>query len=157
MKSWVRHHVSGRRAPGTLLLVTTLVGAVGCSGFERAWKEVADAVPASDPVTGRWQGRWYSETAEHGDRLRCIITRREDGTYDAWFHAYYMKVLAGEYHAALVLTDHGSHAQLTAEADLGWLAGGVYRQAGRIQDGRYTTRYWSKKDRGTFAMQQLVP
>ena len=140
-----------------MVLFGAVVVTTGCSGFERAWKETASVAPGSDPVVGCWQGRWYSETANHGDKLRCVIMRRDDGTYDAWFRACFMKMMAGEYHAKLVTTDHETHVQVQAKADLGALAGGIYHQKGRIQSGRYVTRYWSKKDRGTLTMQRLVP
>jgi hypothetical protein len=140
-------HVAAERGAGAfpVAVFALLVGLVGgCSSFEQSWRQMAEAPPVNDEVLGRWEGRWASEATGHGDVLRCIITKQADGAYDAWFRARFMKVFNGEYHAALEATRHGDHWRLSAAADLGFLAGGVYRQEGQIRDGLYSTTYQSE-------------
>lgn len=145
-------------------IVTVLCGVVsgsavpGCSSFQCQWRQLGEQKSSGDPVLGCWEGRWDSDANGHGGTLRCIVTRQSDGGYDAWFRARFMKVLAGEYHADLVVTRQGvqgvGFVSISAEADLGSLAGGVYRQEGEIRDGLYQTRYISKHDEGTMTMRR---
>ena len=151
-------HRSRRAASRWPALVCACAVAVGCSNFERKWRDLGHQPPPADPVLGRWEGRWDSVTTGHGDVLRCIVTPAEEGGYDAWFHARFMKVLSGQYHAALEVEprhdERGAYIAIRAEADLGRLAGGVYRQAGEIRDGHYRTRYTSEHDEGTMEMKR---
>ncbi len=144
--------------PLWLALVCVGGAAVGCSNFERKWRDLGNQPPPADPVLGRWEGRWDSVATGHGDVLRCIVTPTEEGGYDAWFHARFMKVLSGQYHAALEVEprhdERGAYVAIRAESGLGRLAGGVYRQVGEIRDGRYRTRYTSEHDEGTMEMQR---
>jgi len=145
-------------------IVTVLCGVVagaaipGCSSFQCQWRQIGEQKCFGDPVLGCWEGRWDSDVNGHGGTLRCIVTRQSGDSYDAWFRAGFMKVMTGEYHADLVVTQQGvqgvGFVSITAEADLGPLAGGVYRQEGEIRDGLYRTRYISKHDEGTMTMRR---
>src|SRR5579871_3647987 len=62
--------------------------AAGCSSFNHDWKQ-AGATPPTDGLQGRWQGVWVSYVTGHTDQLRCLVTRKDDATYQARFRATY--------------------------------------------------------------------
>ena len=133
---------------GVALLLALLSS--GCS-FDRAWKVAATTpVPAND-IQGRWQGTWVSEANAHTGKLRCLVTRLEDGKYQARYHAKYRKILGFGYTAALDTTQTNGSFKFTGEADLGW-AGGVYHYEGKANATNFYSTYQSKYDHGMFQM-----
>src|SRR5689334_10561360 len=110
-------------------LILLLVIVPGCTSFNTEWKKAA-ALPATDGMTGRWEGRWLSDVNGHNGRLRCVVTKQEDGTYQARFHAKYQSVLSFGYTVPLKAERTNDTYTFNGEADLGWLAGGIYHYAG---------------------------
>lgn len=133
-----------------LILVLSLL-AVGCSSFNREWQQNSFSAQTDD-LQGRWQGTWASEATGHTDKLRCIISKMNDGTFQARFHAKYKKVLSFGYTVPLKVRFEARAWKFHGEADLGWLAGGVYQYDGSAGATNFTSTYASKYDHGTFKM-----
>ena len=127
---------------------------VGCSGFHRAWKhEISRTTPYPDGTfEGAWEGEWVSETNGHHGRLRCLVNKNEDGTYRTWYHAKYKKILSFAYGVDVEVKPVQSGYEFNGEADLGKLAGGLYRYEGESSKGDFHATYSSKFDNGIFKM-----
>jgi len=132
-----------------LLLFASMLGA-GCTTFNHDWK-VAQSVPATE-LQGRWQGFWLSDANGHTGKLRCVISKREDGDYRARFHANYGKVLNFGYTVTLKVEPLDGSYKFHGQANLGWLAGGVYSYDGHADQTNFFSTYSSKYDHGTFQM-----
>ena len=132
----------------TLLLVT------GCSSFQREWRTAAKHPVAANSIEGRWEGTWKSNSNSHSDKLRCLVTRISEQEYEARFHAKYKKVLSFGYTATLRGEHEGDLFKFAGEADLGKLAGGIYRYKGTISPTNFFSTYDSKYDRGVFNLQR---
>ena len=101
-------------ALGLLLLCL----APGCSSFHREWRAAGRNPVQPGALTGRWEGTWQNTNNTHRDRLRAIITQTQPGTYRAFFHARYKRVLTFSY--AVPLTQQGVEGDRTlfrGEAD----------------------------------------
>lgn len=137
-----------------LSLAILLVVASGCSGFHRNWKaELSKSTTyAPNAFTGAWEGTWLSDVNGHHGRLRALITENPDGTYKAWYHAKYKRILGYAYSVDMDTTELSNGHAFVGEADLGKLAGGVYSYQGTATNGLYHATYDAKYDRGTFKM-----
>ena len=139
-----------------LCLSALFVIVSGCSGFNRAWKAELAKSPTYGPddLSGAWQGTWLSDVNGHNGRLRALITANPDGSYRAWYHAKYKRILSYAYSVDVETQDiPGGHSFL-GEADLGKLAGGVYSYEGTATNGIYYATYKAKYDRGIFKMKR---
>jgi hypothetical protein len=138
-----------------LILSFTATILTGCSSFNRGWKRAAaaEAVP-QDGILGRWEGSWRSEVNGHNGRLRCLVTRVNDTTYDARYHAKYKKIFSFGYSVPLQVEKANTAYRFKGEADLGKLAGGVYQYDGTANSTNFTSTYLSKYDHGYFQMQR---
>ena len=123
----------------------------GCSSFDHQWKKAA-AQPATTDIVGRWQGTWQSDANGHGDPLRCLITRNDQGEYQARFHAQYHKVFTFGYTVKLDVTQAADDFQFHGDANLHWWAGGVYHYEGKATPTNFFSTYRCKYDHGTFRM-----
>jgi hypothetical protein len=93
-----------------------------------------------------------SDINHHTGELRCVVTKREDGMYRARFHAKYNKVLSFGYTVPLKVEPAADGFHFSGEADLGWLAGGVYHYDGHADTTNFFSTYSCKYDHGTFKM-----
>jgi len=134
-----------------LLFATVLLGG-GCSTFDRDWKKAAAAPAPTTELEGRWEGLWHSDHSGHEGKLRCLVVKMEDGDYRARFHAVYQKVLTFVYTVPLTVERTTNAFTFSGEANLGWLAGGVYRYDGHAEATNFFSNYSSKYDYGTFQM-----
>ena len=135
---------------GGTLLSALLSG--GCA-FSRAWNEAAKTpVPAND-IQGRWRGTWASDVSAHTGKLSCLITKQDDGKYQARYHANYRKILSFSYTVSLEATHTNGSYKFSGDADLGW-AGGVYHYEGLANTTNFYSTYQSKHDHGTFQMRR---
>jgi hypothetical protein len=132
------------------LIASMLCG--GCTTFHHDW-EVAShqSVPATE-LKGRWEGFWLSDANAHTGKLRCVISQKEDGDYRARFHAKYGKVFSFGYTVTLKVEPLGDSYKFQGQANLGWLAGGVYSYEGHADQTNFFSTYSSKYDHGTFQM-----
>jgi len=128
----------------------------GCSTFERDWQATGQVrVGTNSTITGRWQGTWRSEVNGHNDQLRCLMTPLTNGLHSARFHAKYKKGIfrfSFSYSVPLQVRRTNDAFQFEGEADLGWLAGGIYRCEGSATVTNFFSTYRSKYDHGTFQM-----
>jgi hypothetical protein len=134
-----------------LLVAATLLGS-GCASFNHEWKQVGQYPTPSNTIEGRWQGVWVSAVSGHTDALRCVITRTEVGGYRARFHAKYRKVLSFGYTVPLTVASTNLQYAFHGEANLGWMAGGLYHYEGLANATSFHSTYSCKYDHGTFQM-----
>ncbi len=127
----------------------------GCAGFQKDWKRAAETYPTPRPdILGRWQGTWQSKSSGHTNSLRCLVTRGENDIYFAKFHAKYKKFFTWSFGYTVPLRVERTNGvyQFDGEADLGKLAGGIYRYKGEATAEKFFSTYDSKYDHGTFTM-----
>ena len=140
-----------------IMLVTAAVFGVGCSSFDRAWEKAADV--NFKGVEGRWVGGWHSDYNQHNGPLRCLITIKdgENDVYHTRFHAKYklgFLTINYPYDMDMVITQNNGAFNFKGEADLGWLAGGVYTYDGNGTADRIKINYRAKIDFGTFKLER---
>lgn len=135
----------------TLLLAAGLFTG-GCSTFNHDWQKAAAQTPSPGSMEGRWQGVWVSDVTHHTDQLRCVVTRKDNGTYSARFHAKYHKVLSFGYTVPLKVESVTNGFHFSGKANLGWYAGGVYHYDGHADTTNFNSTYSCKYDHGTFRM-----
>ncbi len=133
----------------------------GCSRFEKDWRAAAisNATGANRSPAGRWAGTWKSDVNAHTDELRCLIRPLTNDVFEARYHARYRRGLLRftfQYTVPLTVTatERDGSWQFAGEADLGWLAGGLYRYTGGVTNGLFHSRYDSRYDRGWFEMRR---
>ena len=124
----------------------------GCSTFNHEWNRAANQPIAANDLQGRWQGVWVSDVNHHTDSLRCIITRKDDGAYRARFRAKYHQVFTFGYTVPLKVEPATNGFTFSGQANLGWLAGGLYHYEGHADATNYFSTYSCKYDHGTFQM-----
>jgi len=127
----------------------------GCSSFNRDWKQAAQ-VPTQG-VEGRWIGDWHSDYNQHEGPLRCLITKKDGNTYHTRFHAKYklgFLTISYPYDMSMAITQGDNSYSFRGEADLGWLAGGVYRYDGNGTAAKIDMNYRASKDFGTFKLKR---
>ena len=127
----------------------------GCSSFEQDWRDARLIPRFQDDLAGRWEGTWRSEVTGHNDQLRAVVATGSNGVYYAHFHARYKKSICRfsfGYSIPLQARRTNDTFQFEGEADLGWLAGGIYRCEGSAAGTNFLSSYHSKYDHGTFQM-----
>ena len=144
-----------RRSLLGVLLVLSL-GATSCSTFHREWDRAADVPPPATGLQGRWEGSWLSDVNGHNGRLRCLISAQPDGMFQARFHAKYWKIFSFGYTVMLRAEPADGRYQFEGQADLGRLAGGLYRYEGHVERTNFFATYACKYDHGTFQMSRPV-
>jgi hypothetical protein len=140
---------------GALLLAAAgVVVLTGCSGFNKQWRASMKQPLPPDDVSGPWQGQWLSAANGHNGKLRCVMTKKSAGEYDAAFHAKYKRILGFGYTVPMKVVRDGQSFRFTGEADLGKLAGGLYTYKGAATTTNFFSTYDSKYDHGTFEMKR---
>ena len=127
----------------------------GCSSFNQDWEQAAQ-VPVQG-VEGRWIGVWHSDYNQHEGPLRCLITKKDGNTYHTRFHAKYklgFLTISYPYDMDMIITQDAKTYSFKGEADLGWLAGGLYKYDGAGSTNNLAINYRSPKDYGTFNLQR---
>ena len=124
-----------------LAMVTT-----GCSRFNRAWKTATATPPPARDISGPWEGSWHSDVNGHHGRLRCVVSRLDEGRYRARYQATYWKIFRFGYTLDLQV------AQPSNDAFLGWWRGGVYHYEGNATPTNFVSTYESEHDHGRFEM-----
>jgi hypothetical protein len=149
------HHKQVLASWPAWLTVVLLCVTSGCSTFNRAWREAGQHPVRAKSIEGRWEGRWLSEVNGHNGKLRCLISRQPDGDYSARFRATYLKVLRFSYTVTLRVEPGEGEWRFHGEANLGKMAGGNYRYAGRATQTEFHSTFDSQYDRGTFEMRRI--
>jgi hypothetical protein len=124
----------------------------GCSSFNRDWKRAAVVPQLTNDLAGRWEGVWMSDKNGHNGRLRCLISPTDNGVYNARFHAKYWKILSFGYAVPVRVQRSNDVARFIGEADLGKLAGGIYKYAGAVIGTNFHSTYECAIDHGYFRM-----
>lgn len=124
----------------------------GCSTFNYEWRREARKGNPTNDITGAWDGSWISNVNGHRGRLRCLITRETNDVLSARFYATYQSILHFGYTVPLQARQAPNGTAFMGSADLGRLAGGVYRYSGYATPTNFFSSYDSKYDRGTFQM-----
>jgi hypothetical protein len=128
----------------------------GCSSFNREWKSALKEPMPTEGLAGPWEGHWVSDASGHNDRLRCVIKEDSTNRYQADFHANYKSVFHFGYTVPLEVRQNGGTFEFSGEADLGKLAGGVYKYEGNATGTNFFSTYSSKYDHGKFEMSRPV-
>ena len=127
----------------------------GCA-FEREWQAAQTYAYPEHELAGCWEGTWQSDWNGHQGGLRAIITKAGAGAYHAQFKATYATVIPFEFDIPLLVTDDGSIYTFESDADLGWLAGGLYNYTGTASGSDFHASFRASNcDHGTFSMQKL--
>ncbi|MGB0582354.1 MAG: hypothetical protein ACPGVU_21895 [Limisphaerales bacterium] len=129
-----------------------LVLLTGCSGFNRDWKNASAEPLKTDSIEGTWKGTWLSDHNGHNGGLRAIITKLDADTYNARFHATYMRILTFGQTVDLTVKQEGTNYTFTGEADLGKAYGGIYTYKGKMTTKDFFSTYNCSIDHGTFKM-----
>lgn len=147
---------------GSVVLVAVAAAAIGwpaCNRlvFNQAWQEAGDGPdtpePQKDLLAGRWEGTWVSNEREESDKLRCIVTKLEDGRYEARFSATYAVVLTFNSTVELkVDSREPGKWTFSGQKDLGALFGGVYHYSGWVTEGKFYSTYTCQGDDGYYEM-----
>ena len=144
-----------RRCRSALACLIAVIWFTGCSTFERDWRDARLTPRLQDDLAGRWEGTWRSEASGHNDQLRAVIAMGSNGVYSTRFHARYKKGIfrfSFGYSVPLNVAQTNDTYQFHGEADLGWLAGGIYRYEGSGTGTNFFSTYRCKYDHGTFQM-----
>ena len=141
------------------MVAVLFLACAGCSRFEKDWRAAAalDST-GTNSLAGRWQGTWKSDVNGHTDELRCLITPIDAGRFTARYHARYRRGLfrfTFQYTVSLAARETPAGWNFSGEADLGWLAGGMYRYAGTASGNRFHSTYDSRYDRGRFELERV--
>jgi hypothetical protein len=145
---------AARRVPplvGFAALLAALF-VTGCSTFNYEWRRVVRVGTATNDVVGAWEGKWVSNLNGHNGKLRCLITRETNGVLNARFYATYKRILRFGYTVPLEARGTDNGVAFLGSADLGKLAGGVYKYSGYATPTNFFSTYESKYDHGTFEM-----
>ena len=122
-----------------------------CAEFNRAWRNSGD--PQEFPRF--WEGQWRSETNGHHGSLRCVLTVIKNGRIEAFFRAKYSRFLRACYRVELAASETADKIRVSGSADLGSLAGGVYRYEGTIAGDQFVCRYDCSYDNGQFILRSI--
>src|SRR5438132_12727964 len=137
-----------------ILSMTLVLLTAGCSAFRREWRAAAATPAPAKDIQGRWEGTWSSQTNGHHGRLRCVMSKKADDQYLAFFHANYKRVLSFSYTVPLTAHEADGVFQFQGGADLGKLAGGFYRYAGHATSTNFFSTYQASADGGVFEMKR---
>jgi hypothetical protein len=135
--------------PNLLRGISHTLAALTANGgdFRRAW--------AGAGAGERWMGEWRSEANGHHGALRCVLRPGAEGGFDAMFHARYARCLRVCYGVRLKSMSGGSGHRLEGEADLGALAGGIYKYRGELADEKLICSYECRYDHGVFELKPV--
>ena len=145
------------------LLPVLLCGALAaCSSFEARWR-AAEKPDTAGSLT-RWEGRWTSEKhtepggAPAGGRLRCVLEPAAEEKLHALFRAHWM-AFTSDYEMSLAPAGSGraARAEFRGTHELPKIFGGTYRYTAHIVGDRFSARYDSSYDLGTFTLRRLGP
>lgn len=137
-----------------LLLAVVAITSCGCSTFNYEWRRELSRGTSTNDITGAWDGSWTSQKTGHDGALRCLITRTTNGTVNARFYATYKRFLHFGYTVPLQVRRTDNGVAFMGHADLGKLAGGMYRYTGYATPTNFFSTYESRYDHGTFQMER---
>ena len=154
------------------LLLSLFCGALAaCSSFDTEWRAAKDRAAPHGPA--RWDGRWTSEKhtapggGPAGGRLRCVLTKAAANGFPPKTPARPTPELRASFRANWLLFSSaytmtltplsGSRTEFRGTHELPAIFGGTYRYTAHISGDRFTARYDSSHDRGTFDLTRIRP
>lgn len=143
---------------GKWVAVCLVLGLSGCAvvtGYNREWNETLECCP-SDELAGCWEGEWVSCSTGHRGELRAIITKGCGNTYNAWFHALFLKVVPFQYSIPLQACEKDGQVCFRGSAKLSQLVGGTYRTTGCANGCNFHAKYCADSDNGYFSLTRRV-
>jgi hypothetical protein len=128
----------------------------GCTDFKKIWaEELGKPAQKRSDLTGPWEGTWKSDVNGHNGKLRCIITKQDDGAYEFHYWAQWQKVLSGSFKQNYeVVENKRKRGTFTfeGERDLGKL-GGTFTHKGTATAKTLKATYASEMgDHGVFEL-----
>lgn len=148
--------ISRKAQAGRAVTILSALILGGCSTFDRDWEAMAQSDNATAGLEGRWNGTWLSDANGHTGGLRCILSKDEEGTLQARYHATWACCFTFEYSVPITATQEGDTYRFLGEADLGWLAGGLYVYEGDVTGDQFSSTYRCERDHGTFQMIRVM-
>jgi hypothetical protein len=132
-----------------------LLSSCGAIRFHRAWSSFSAGDGTG--MEGRWSGAWTSAWNGHSGGLRCLMSRRDDGRYLAWFYSTYAGILFFQHETVFEVTsEHEGTLHFAGEQDLGQAIGGVYRYEGAVVGDRFHAHFRAENgDHGVFEMRRV--
>ncbi len=109
-------------------------------------------VRAEDP-SGRWKGRWISNSNGHTGTIRARITPASTGGYNALYAGRFALVVPFIYRSQLTAVETSCGTVYVAEKKLGPLLGS-YRTQAVIQGGSFNANWSTNGDTGSIIMQR---
>jgi hypothetical protein len=143
----------------TMTAALLLATVAGCSTYDDDWAAAPGAPAGEEALEGRWQGVWISDANGHTGDLRCLLSKKAEGGYEARYHATYSWCwipFTFEY-AVPMTAERGKDGEwrFKGEAELGcWVAGGHYTYEGTAKGSEFRSTYRSEEDRGVFEMKR---
>ena len=124
----------------------------GCSTFESDWRAAQTFAHPAEDISGCWEGTWESETSGRHGKLRAIITRQDADSYDVEIRTKYARILPVHFEVPVEVHDQGGFHLMQGEADLGWMAGGVFTYTGQSDPREFVCTYREGTDQGIIRM-----
>ena len=154
-----------------LLLVALCAALAACSSFNAEWRAAKDSATPHGPT--RWDGRWTSgkhhagNGGPEGGRLRCVLAEVATNCFPAKKPTVPAPELRASFRANWLLfsSDYtmtltplrGSPMEFRGTHELPAIFGGTYRYTAHISGDRFTARYDSSYDHGTFDLTRVRP
>ncbi len=155
------HHSTSRemKKPIVILLALLVLLGTGCSStkFKREWKKTPTALTDPQGMEGRWEGSWLSGHNGHKGKLRCIVTKQDDGSHDFYFYATFWKLFSGAYTSRFDVKENDGTYSFSGSHQMPKLYGGLYTYEGTATDTDFDATYKCRIDHGTFTMKRYQP
>ena len=137
-----------------VLAAVACAALTGCTDFKKVWEEEMAKPPQKHTdLTGAWEGTWTSSFNGHTGKLRCIVTKQQNGEYEFHYWAQWQKVLSGSFRQNYKV-DEKTKGTFTfeGEKDLGKL-GGKFTHKGKATAKTFEATYDSDSgDNGVFKL-----
>jgi hypothetical protein len=136
----------------SFLATFSIIALTGCSTFNKEWKAATAVPPPANSIEGPWIGEWRSDKNGHHGALRCVVSKTSDTAYRAHYRAKFWKIFRFTYIATLNGRETNGITKLQGQANLGKLAGGIYKYDATVTSTQFQSSYSSKYDHGKFQM-----
>ena len=130
--------------------------ASSCTGWPRGWGQ-AKRLPATEGLSGAWQGTWRSIPTGHTGKLRCAVFPKSPGVWQYRYRATWSGFLC----AGFTVDCHGHQRadgswRVTGQRDLGPLFGGVFTHEGTVTGNQLEARYHAAADHGLLTLRRVA-
>jgi hypothetical protein len=150
----MRHLTKTFAAAAVVVALGALV-ITSCSSprYERTWQTTRLAKDMS-PL-GCWEGTWRSETNGHQGKLRCLVTRMDQG-YQFHYQARWGYFFTGEFKIVCPVEPSSPGVwKVRGSKDLGTSFGGTFSHEATISQTTLEARYSAALDHGVMQLQRV--